>query len=313
MPERSSAVAAPADRTLVTSRVFDAPREMVFKAWTDPAQFSQWFPPEGFILSRCELDVQPGGKLRVDMKGDDPALGSEFYGKVFPGQGEYQEVVPNERISFMFEGAEEGAPPPRILMTAVFEDEGSKTKVTIFQTAESVADYEELIKTGASEGLRQSLDKLAALLSTTGGTKANVRARTLTLIRVIDAPRDLVWAAFTDPKHITKWMFAADWETPFAETDVRPGGAFRIGMRPADHSQEGFTFDGTYKEVVKPERIVQLTSDGRVISATFADDRGKTKLTLSVEMAEGEEQERTGWTQILENLAKHVATLKQGR
>lgn len=55
-----------------------------------------------------------------------------------------------------------------------------------------------------------------------------------------------------------------DWESPFAETDVRPGGKFRIGMRPADHSEEGFVLDGTYREVVKPERIVQVLSDGRV-------------------------------------------------
>jgi uncharacterized protein YndB with AHSA1/START domain len=195
----------------------------------------------------------------------------------------------------------------------VFEDEGPKTKVTIYQTAESVADYEELVKTGASEGLRESLDKLTRLLATASGTDALPRGRMLTLTRVIDAPRELVWTAYTDPKHITKWMFAANWEVPFAETDVRPGGAFRIGMRPADHSEEGFTFDGTYREVVKPERIVQLTSDGRVISATFADDRGKTKLTLTIEMAMGEDQERGGWSQILENLAKHVATLKKGR
>jgi uncharacterized protein YndB with AHSA1/START domain len=135
------------------------------------------------------------------------------------------------------------------------------------------------------------------------------KTRVLTLTRVFDAPRDLVWNAYTDPTQIVKWSFAQDWESPFAETDVRPGGAFRIGMRPADHSEEGFTFEGTYREVVKPERLVQDLSDGRVMTTTFEDQKGKTKLTLSIEMAESQEQERTGWTQILENLAKHVATL----
>jgi uncharacterized protein YndB with AHSA1/START domain len=134
-------------------------------------------------------------------------------------------------------------------------------------------------------------------------------ARVLTLSRVYDAPRELVWKAWTDPKHIVQWMFAQDWETPFAETDVRPGGAFRIGMRPADHSEEGFTFEGEYREVVELERIVQLTSDGRLLTTRFEDQGGKTKLTVSVEMAESEEQERTGYTQILENLAKHLASL----
>ena len=139
------------------------------------------------------------------------------------------------------------------------------------------------------------------------------KTRVLTLTRVYDAPRELVWTAYTDPKQIVKWSFAKDWESPFAETDVRPGGAFRIGMRPADRSAEGFTFEGTYREVVKPQRLVQDLGDGRVMTTTFEDQNGKTKLTLSVEMAESEEQERTGWTQILDNLGKHVASLSGRR
>ena len=302
----SSPVDAPADRTLTVTRVFDAPREVVYRAWTDPTEFGKWFPPLGFDAARCELDVRPGGTLRIDMKGGADA--GEFAGVVFPGKGVYREVVPNERLSFTFEG--EDATQPQLLMTVVFEDEGRKTKLTIYQVAKTVADYEELLKIGATEGLGQSLDKLAALLTGGGRTSASVTGRTLTLTRVFDAPRDLVWKAYTDPKHIVKWMFAKDWETPFAETDVRPGGAFRIGMRPADHSEEGFVFDGTYRETVKPERLVQALSDGRVITTTFEDQKGKTKLTLSVEMAESEERERTGYGQILENLAKHVASLR---
>ena len=301
----SSPVDAPADRTLTVTRVFDAPRELVYRAWTDPKQLEKWFPPLGFTSPRCELDVRPGGTLRIDMKGGDDA--GEFAGVVFPGKGVYREVVPNERLSFTFEG-EDAASQPQILMTVLFEDEGRKTRLTIYQVAKTVADYEELLKIGATEGLGQSLDKLAALLAGSGTTAA-VKGRTLTLTRVFDAPRDLVWTAYTDPKHIVKWMFAKDWETPFAETDVRPGGAFRIGMRPADHSEEGFTFDGRYREVVKPERLIQDLGDGRVMTTTFEDQKGKTKLTLSVEMAESEEQERTGYSQILENLAKHLATL----
>jgi uncharacterized protein YndB with AHSA1/START domain len=291
------------------TRVFDAPRELVYRAWTDPKQFEKWFPPLGFSAPRCELDVRPGGTLRIDMKGGDDA--GEFAGMVFPGKGVYREVVPNERLSFTFEG-EDAATPPEILMTVVFEDDGRKTRLTVYQVAKTVADYEELLKIGATEGLGQSLDKLAALLEG-GGNSVSVTGRTLIVTRVFDAPRELVWQAYTDPKHIVKWMFAKDWETPFAETDVRAGGTFRIGMRPADHSEEGFTFDGTYREAVKPERLVQALSDGRVITTTFENQKGKTKLTLSVEMAEAEEQERTGWTQILENLAKHIATMKGAR
>jgi len=304
----SNPVKAPAERTLVHSRVFDAPRELVWKAWTDPKQFAKWFAPEGFTAPRCELDVRPGGTIRVDMKGAEPSLG-EFYGKTFPGKGVYTEVVPNERLAFTFEGEDA---PPKVLTTVVFVDEGKRTKITIRQSAETADDFEALVKLGAAEGMRQSLDKLTELLEgKRPDTSVSVTGRTLSLTRVYDAPRDLVWTAFTDPTHIVKWMFANDWESPFAETDVRPGGKFRIGMRPADHSEEGFVFDGTYREVVKPERIVQAISDGRVIKTTFDDVGGKTKLTLSVEMAEDEENERRGYTQILEHFARHIATLRR--
>jgi uncharacterized protein YndB with AHSA1/START domain len=300
----------PADRTLSTNRVFDAPRALVYSAWTDPEQFARWFPPDGFT-AECELDVRPGGKMRVDMKGADPALGPDFYEKVFPGSGVYQEVVPNERLAFTFDApGEEGNPPLKLLMTVIFEDEGRKTKVSIYQTTETVADYDALVKIGASEGLRQSLDKLTALLEGSGpDTKVSVTGRTLTLTRLFDAPRDLVWKAYTDPAHIVKWSFANDWEAPFAETDLRPGGKFRVGMRPADHSEEGFVFEGTYSEIVRPERIVQAIGDGRVMKTTFEDVGGKTRLTLSVEMAMSEEQERKGYSQFLEHFAQHLATL----
>jgi uncharacterized protein YndB with AHSA1/START domain len=279
----------------------------VFKAWTDPKQLGRWFPPEHFSAPVCELDVRPGGSLRIHMKGDDDA--GDFAGTVFPAKGVYREVVANERLAFTFKG-EEGGPPPMVLTTVIFEDEGRKTKLTIYQTAETIADFEELKKTGATEGMRQSLDKLSALLEGQGpDTTVSVKERTLSLTRTFDAPRDLVWQAFTDPAHIVKWMFANDWESPFAETDLRPGGDFRIGMRPADHSNEGFVFSGKYREIVKPERIVQAIGDGRVMKTTFEDVGGKTRLTLSVEMAMDEEQERRGYTQILQHFAQHIATL----
>lgn len=306
---KGSTTAAPADRTLTTTRVFDAPRELVYRAWTDTKQFARWFPPDGFSAD-CELDVRPGGVMRVDMKGEDPALGPDFAGKVFPGKGVYKEVVPNERLSFTFDAPGEQG-PMTLLMTVLFEAQGRKTKLTIHQTADTVAIYNDLVKIGAAEGLRQSLDKLTALLDGGPNTSAEVKDRTLTLSRVFDAPRDLVWTAYTDPAHIVKWMFARDWESPFAETDMRTGGKFRIGMRPADHSEEGFVLDGTYREVVQPERLVQELSDGRLMTVRFEDVGGtKTKLTLSVEMAESEEMERQGYTQILENFARHLATLE---
>ena len=292
--------AAPADRTLVTTRTFDAPRELVWKAWTDPKQLAQWFPPDHFTAS-CEIDVRPGGRVRIDMKGPD--------GSVFPTNGVYREIVPNERIVFTLEGAEGGI-PPEVLTTVLFEDQAGKTRLTIRQTMATAAAFDSM-RAPMSQGLQQTLDKLAAHLGRPTGTTVMVAGRALSLTRIFDAPRELVYMAYTDPTHIVKWMFSNDWESPFAETDVRPGGVFRIGMRPADRSHEGFVFDGTYREVVPNERVVQVIGDGRVMTATFEDFGGKTRLTLAVQMAMNADQEQTGYTQILEHFAQHLATLKR--
>src|SRR5260221_7026830 len=103
---------------------------------------------------------------------------------------------------------------------------------------------------------------------------------------------------------------ANDWESPSAQIDLRPGGAFSITMRPADRSQEGFDFGGTYREVMKPERIAMAIGDGRAMTWTLDEVLGGTKLTLSLEMAMDEDRERGGYTQILDHFAAHLATLR---
>ena len=298
-----------AGRTLVTVRVFDAPRELVYRAWTDPQQLAKWFPPEGMTSPRCEVDARVGGVFRVDMKA--PA-GPPFNGQVFPGPGVFREVVPNERLVFtMTPEIEPGKPMPTVVTTVRFEERAGKTRLTVEQTLPTVADFELMAKQGMREGINESLGKLAAVLSGNGTDRGvAVDGRTLTLVRVFDAPRELVWTAYTDPRHVTKWLFANDWESPFAEIDLREGGAFSVGMRPADHSHEGFTFGGTYREVVRPEKVVQAIGDGRVMTTTFEEVLGGgTRLTLSLEMALDEAQERIGYTQILDHFGAHLATL----
>ena len=304
----ASSASAP-ERTLVTTRTYDAPVALVYKAWTDPKQLANWFPPEGFSSPRCELDPRPGGVFRVDMKAPE---GEPFNGMVFPGPGVFSEVIRNERLVFtMRPEIAPGQKMPEVTTTVHFEDlGGGRTKLTVEQTLPTVAEFEAMAKQGMKQGINESLDKLSGVLSGNPTDRGiTVMGRTLTLKRVYDAPRDLVWTAYTDPKHVTKWMFANDWESPHAKIDLREGGQFNIGMRPADHSEEGFDLAGTYREVVKPERIVQVLGDGRVMTTTFEDVLGGTRLTLTVEMAMSEEQERAGYTQILEHFNAHLATL----
>src|SRR3974377_2327336 len=81
-----------AEREITITRVFNAPRALVFKAWTDAAELAQWWGPKGFTNPVCELDVRVGGVIRIHMRSPD--------GSVYPMKGEFREIVPPERLVF---------------------------------------------------------------------------------------------------------------------------------------------------------------------------------------------------------------------
>ena len=134
-------------------------------------------------------------------------------------------------------------------------------------------------------------------------------ARKIVLEHYYDAPRSLVFKAWTQPEHLVHWFHAAQgWTTPFAETDVRPGGRYRIGMGSPDGKND-FAFEGVYREVAEPERLVLEIGDGRPVAITFHEESGRTRfrLELTLENVFPEEQQRQGWTAMLDNLGKYLA------
>jgi uncharacterized protein YndB with AHSA1/START domain len=140
-------------------------------------------------------------------------------------------------------------------------------------------------------------------------TAAGPATRTITITRVFDAPRELVFSAWIDPAHIVHWFYASEgWTTPFAETDPRAGGAFRIGFASPDGKGD-FTFEGAYDEVVAPERLVFTIGDGRPVVVTLAEHEGKTRLdlVLTLESTHSAEQQREGWTAMLVHLGEYLA------
>jgi uncharacterized protein YndB with AHSA1/START domain len=116
------------ERALVITRIFDAPRSLVFKAWTEPEHLVRWWAPPGLILASCALDLRPGGGYRFCLR---PTGG----GREIWVRGVYREVVEPERLSFTWEweGAEIG-PGHRTLVTVTFTEHGAKTKVNLCQS-----------------------------------------------------------------------------------------------------------------------------------------------------------------------------------
>jgi uncharacterized protein YndB with AHSA1/START domain len=206
-------------------------------------------------------------------------------------------------------------------MTVTFADEQGKTKLTMRLLFASAAEREAVVtKYNAIEGGNQTLERLATFLP---GLKnaGSESARELVFTRIFDAPRELVWRAWTDPAHLAQWWGPKGFTNPVCELDLRPGGALRIVMRAPDGVE--YPMRGVFREIVAPERLVftniavdaadKPLLDGLTI-VTFTEHGGKTTLTvqtraaaLVVDAARFLEGMEAGWTQSLERLAAAVA------
>lgn len=156
MDARSSTDLDQDPRAIVTTRVFDAPRELVWSAWTDPNHLAQWWGPNGFTTTTSAYDLRPGGTWRFVMHGPD--------GRDYQNLVTFDEIVKPERLVYRHGDDVE---PVQFHTTVTFEDLGGKTRLTLraqFPTADArdrvVKEY------GAAEGAVQTIERLADYLAT---------------------------------------------------------------------------------------------------------------------------------------------------
>jgi uncharacterized protein YndB with AHSA1/START domain len=151
--ERNSSGATANEQTIVITRVFDAPRDLVFKAWTDAAHLAQWWGPKGFTNPVCEVDARPGGALRIVMRAPD--------GAEHAMTGVFREVAPPARLVFTSTAvAQDGKPLLEGLTTVTFAEQGGKTKLTVESRAVGRVDYAARMLEGMEAGWTQSIDRL---------------------------------------------------------------------------------------------------------------------------------------------------------
>jgi uncharacterized protein YndB with AHSA1/START domain len=148
-----------ADRELMLTRLIDAPREKLYRAWTDPTLLKQWFAPLPYTTPVAELDVRPGGSAFIVMRGPDA--------KDLPNHGVYLEVVPNQRLvsTDAYTKAWEPSEKPFMTLILTFEDEGSKTRYTARVRHWTAADREAHEKMGFHQGWGICADQLTALVA----------------------------------------------------------------------------------------------------------------------------------------------------
>src|SRR6476469_6883036 len=159
-------VTTPTDREIVMTRVFDAPRQMVFAAFSKPELLKRWFGPRGWSLVVCEVDFSVGGGFRFVLRGPD--------GRDMGMGGVYREIAPPERSVHM-ESFDDY--PGESQVTAVFTEQGGKTTLTATVLYPSREVRDAVIQSGMEHGAAESYDKLAELLALTNAEPVGTASR----------------------------------------------------------------------------------------------------------------------------------------
>ena len=298
-----------ADRQIVNVRLLDAPRSLVWRVWTDPKHITHWWGPRGFSTTTITMDLRPGGVWRFVMHGPD---GTDYGNRVT-----FLQVEEPERLVFRHEGTDEATKEITFITTVTFAAKGEQTEVTLSAEFPSAALRDHVAeKYGAVEGGRQTLERLAEHVADLHDAARGTYS--LRVTRVIEAPRQLVWDAWTKPEHTDKWGPVGYTVEQFNDPVVRPGGTWRAVLRPPGKDRELWQ-GGVYREVKEPERLVFTFAwddeHGRpgaemLITLTFEDlGGGKTRLTLRQDglptLAERDGHEG-GWGEALDVMKAHL-------
>ncbi len=329
----SSVMERVAANEILISRVFAAPRAMVWAAWTDPWQVGQWWGPKGFRSTITEMNQRVGGMWRLVMHGPD--------GTNYPCEMEFLELVPRERVVYRMRGGKEGAPVEHFDTTMTLEDEGAGTRLTIRMVFATAAQRDHNVRTyGAIEGGEQMLDRLENVLrgTSTESAAAGSAKHALCITRTFNAPRELVWKAWTDPEMAMQWSGPKQFPAFHMELGKKPGDRWRIGLRgcrPGTDTLTEIWQGGVLREVVPPELLVYtyawekradvgLVDDGdpheTVITVRLDEHEGKTTMHFHQQFfatAGERDGHNGGWSSSFERLEElvnaHAAVAKEGR
>ena len=235
----AAAIESEKSNEIAGSRIYDAPRELVFRMWIDRDHVAQWWGPKGFRTTIHKMDVRPGGEWNFTMHGPD--------GRDYPNRIVYREIVEPERISYSHVNG------PSFDATATFEElPDGKTRLTlrsVFATAElrqRVVD-----EFGAVEGMHQTLARLSDVASA-------VREDEFVIARAFDAPRDLVFRAWTEREHLAQWWGPKGYAMRETSLDLRPGGLFHYVMQMPNGEDMWGRF--VFREIDPPRRLVYVNS-----------------------------------------------------
>ncbi len=223
---------------LKLTRVYDAPVRLVWEAWTDPAQVAQWWGPRGFTITTHSKDLRPGGHWSYTMHGPD---GTDYENKTL-----YHEVEECAKLVYDHGGNDDR--PPLFRVTVLFHEKEGRTTMEMtmaLATAEAAAETKKFIK---KAGGNATWDRLAEHLEEYNSGKAK-----FVINRSFDAPRDVVFAMWTEPEHMVRWLPPTGFTMEFKNADIRAGGSSFYKMTNGEMTMYG---RAEYLDIEPPKRLV---------------------------------------------------------
>lgn len=229
------------------TRLYDAPVKMVWDAWVDPQKVAKWWGPRGFTLTTHHKDVRTGGTWSYIMHGPD--------GVDYPNKTTFLEVEKYSRLVYDHGASDDR--PPLFRVTVDFSEVGGKTKMEMtmaLATAEAAQETRKFIKKAGGDS---TWDRLAEFLSPTDKFVIN---------RSFDAPIDVLFEMWTDPKHFAKWVPPTGFDMEFINVSIKTGGSSFSKLTGAGGMK--MYSKANYIEVTRPNRLVY--------TQIFCDENGKT-------------------------------------
>jgi uncharacterized protein YndB with AHSA1/START domain len=247
------------DRVIVIERTLKAPRDLVFSVFTDKTHICEWWGPHGFTTTTSKMDLRPGGNWRFTMHGPD--------GTDYPNVITYLEIDPPYRL--VYDHGEPAGLHDPFKVTVTFEEVEGGTHVTLSMLCATAESKANMAKFGAIEGGQQTLQRLDTV---TALQQAEASKRAFVVERTFDAPRDLVWQAWTKAEHMAGWWGPKGCTLGIKSFDFWPGGIFHYDMTFSTGARMFGRF--LMREIVKGRRLVFFsgfaTEGGSIARAPFS-------------------------------------------
>lgn len=301
--------------SLRITREFDAPRELIWQAWTQREHLMHWLCPKDFQVLFAEVDLRVGGAWRSGMRGPD--------GHEYIAGGTYQQIDKPHRLVFTHQWEQNIQEPiSDTTVTVTLEESARGTTMTFEQVGFVTAETRDSHHTGWSE----AFDNLAGHLESAADAPAD---REIVITRDFNAPQRLLWEAHAQPEHIAAWQGPRGFSTRVERHEFRVGGAWRYVMIGPDGTE--YPSEGVFREIVPCERLATTDEFAEDFKHPEVDElpagmsqtlifeaRGhnRTRLTVRITHPSAEERRKheamgvkAGYASMLDCLDEHLTRM----